>query len=253
MRALLGMVLGLGVAALAGCPSGETEDLFPSTSATSSSGAGSSSSTSTGSGGGGAGGTGGATSSSSGTGGGCAESADCPGFPGEPCAQIACIDGECSVVKPALGTPTVGPAGDCHAKVCDGAGATLDLVDVTDVPDDGSDCTIDACDQQGTPTFTPKGKGTACSTGGGAMCDGNGACVACIADADCGALPECSAFVCVSGACVVNMSPDGTQCGGHPIGCEFFDGDPFDCNQNECFHVNGTCNYGTCQGGTCAQ
>jgi hypothetical protein len=68
-------------------------------------------------------------------------------------------------------------AGDCHVNECDGAGNVTSVVDDTDVPVDGNDCTADAC-SGGVPSNPNLPVGTACSQNGGTTCDGSGSCLA---------------------------------------------------------------------------
>lgn len=243
-----GLLLGLAAVVLVGCV-GEDGPVFVRPSSSSSTGATSSSSSSSSSSGdsGGTGGTGGASSSSSsgeGPGGGgasssssssggmaCAESADCPGFPGPPCAQVACVAGSCAVVAPPLGTPTTDATpGDCHSTACDGQGGTVELVDVSDIPDDSNDCTVDKCDGQGKAWNTPLPAGASCSSNGGTKCDGAGACVECFTDADCGGPPTPCASFFDQFACLKQQ------------GCMW---DSFN------WFCSGTPTGGTCTGGAC--
>jgi hypothetical protein len=68
-------------------------------------------------------------------------------------------------------------AGDGQRSQCDGAGNILGVVDVTDAPDDGNQCTTDLC-TAGVPGHGNAAAGTSCDQGGGTACDGNGACIA---------------------------------------------------------------------------
>lgn len=119
-------------------------------------------------GGGGVGGTGGTGGAE------CFTSQDCPGVDDE-CRTRTCINELCGVDLTPAGTPA-GPQalGNCALGVCDGAGNLTQQDDPSDVEDDGQECTDDACPG---PTHMAKTKGTACSQGGGHLCDG-GACVA---------------------------------------------------------------------------
>jgi hypothetical protein len=96
-------------------------------------------------------------------------------------------------------TPTTSQtAGDCHKKVCDGAGNITTIVDDNDPPDDGLECTVDTC-SNGSPVHTPKQSGTACGTG--SVCDATGQCVGCVQNSDCGTDTACKKFTCTSGTC----------------------------------------------------
>jgi hypothetical protein len=125
------------------------------------------------------------------------------------CATPACVGGACvtTYVPSGQGNPGGQTAGDCQKIVCDGSGGAASIADDTDVPDDGNPCTQDAC-SQGVPSHALLPPGTACGTG--LVCDGVGACVGCLADADCGASTACATHHCLSGACVTDDTPYGT-------------------------------------------
>ena len=104
------------------------------------------------------------------------------------------LQSHCDGVALATQTP-----GDCNQRVCDGSGNVADHADPTDVPIDGLECTQDLC-LAGAPKNPPTTKGTKCSQGTGARCDGAGACVECLLDADCASL-KCAANVCLAPTC----------------------------------------------------
>src|SRR5690606_2031604 len=88
-----------------------------------------------------------------------------PGF--GACADADCVGGRCVVVPKPAGTAlpeSVQIAGDCQRLACDGAGAIVTLVDDEDLPRDGIDCTLDACDR-GLPIHEPVKEGTPCTGG----------------------------------------------------------------------------------------
>lgn len=151
---------------------------------------------------GGAGGGGGAAatslSSSSSSGGGgpaCYVPADCPD-PMSECVLRTCEAGACGTAFVAAGTPTSHQkAGDCRRSVCDGHGAEVVFADDADVPIDGDPCTDDRCDT-GVADNPPSGPGAPCDKDGGKVCDGAGACVACVTASDC-AIGQ----ACVNNAC----------------------------------------------------
>ncbi|MFT3771238.1 MAG: hypothetical protein QM820_37965 [Minicystis sp.] len=188
-----------------------------STSSTSGSGGAGGSTSSAGTGGSmGAGGAGGSTGGSMGSGGAastaastsssgsggiaCATPQDCPGADTE-CQARTCNAGTCGIGVMPSGTPVEAQtAGDCQKNVCDGAGAIITVADPTDPQDDGDDCTLDACN--GTATMhTSAPLHTACNQNGGHYCDGNGACVECALDADCGATTACTSALCTAFHC----------------------------------------------------
>lgn len=233
-------VLGLVGAVLAAC-TGESGELFTSaasssassassSSSSSATGTGASTSSSSSSGATGGGGTGGASNSSSSSGGACSEAADCAGYPGTFCSPVACAGGMCTTFPVNAGTPAADSTpGDCHSEVCDGAGGVVYLLDPSDVPGNGNECTPGTCGPQGQPAVTLAPKGTPCSQNGGTMCDGGGTCVQCVADDDCPQPPSCFSFF------------DQASCMMHP-GCSW---DP---NWWEC---TGTAVGGSCVSGAC--
>lgn len=166
-----------------------------------------------GEGGGGAGG-GGAGGATGGTGGTttmaeCTVAGDCPD-PGNECLERACDGGKCAPSPVAQGTPLAAQSsGDCQTAVCDGNGATTSEADDADVPADGLECTDDVC-TAGVPSNPPVAADTACGAGGALYCDGNGKCVGCTTDAQCGATTDCQAPSCDAGACAPNFVAPGT-------------------------------------------
>ena len=78
----------------------------------------------------------------------------------------------------AVGTRTAAQtAGDCRAQQCDGAGMEVRVIDNSDLPVDGNQCTNDIC-IAGTPSNPSLVAGSPCSQSGGTMCNGSGSCVA---------------------------------------------------------------------------
>jgi len=163
---------------------------------------------------------------------------------------------------------------------------TADIIDATDLPNDGNDCTDDLC-TAGQPSNPPLPAGTSCGQGKDLVCDDSGTCVGCNGPEDCiGADGACSWRVCVDQECGVTNAPNGTSCNdnvycngadscsngscsqhaGNP--CDGPDGDG-DCSetcresQNDCNgnDFNGAvCNDGTycngndaCSNGNCSQ
>ena len=70
--------------------------------------------------------------------------------------------------------------GDCKTIVCNGAGGTTTAINNSDVFVDNITCTLDQCNA-GNPLNPPAPANTPCSQTGGIKCNGNGACVACLA------------------------------------------------------------------------
>ncbi len=156
---------------------------------------------------------------------GCVTAGDCPPT-GNPCLSPVCNAGACGTTPVAMGTPTsMQTPGDCHTNECDGMGNVMSVVDDTDVPVDGNACTGDVC-MNGVPSNPALPARTACNQGGGTLCDGNGACVQCLATADCPATGnECLVAACTAGACTTADVPQGT-----PTSTQT----PGDCHTNEC-------------------
>jgi len=207
----------------------------------------------------------------------------------EPCTEDTCdfTTGTCRN-EPIDDQPVPGVnqvPGDCRVVLCVD-GATADIIDATDLPNDGNDCTDDLC-TAGQPSNPPLPAGTSCGQGKDLVCDDSGTCVGCNGPEDCiGADGACSWRVCVDQECGVTNAPNGTSCNdnvycngadscsngscsqhaGNP--CDGPDGDG-DCSetcresQNDCNgnDFNGSvCNDGTycngndaCSNGNCSQ
>jgi plastocyanin len=116
----------------------------------------------------------------------CRVAADCPADTHE-CVEATCEAGVCGVVFAPFGTDASGPdgGGDCHKSVCDGEGGYSSTQDETDAPGPSGPCVVSFCDGT-SPTEVPEAAGTRCKDGErGAVCDGEGQCVECVADTDC--------------------------------------------------------------------
>jgi hypothetical protein len=147
---------------------------------------------------GGLGGLGGLGGQGGAGGAGCVQPSDCPAPPSE-CEEATCEAGACGVAALPAGTPTSAQTvGDCLTQVCDGAGATTSEPDDGDPPMSASACLLGVCDA-GVVELVSAPAGTSC--GVGLVCDGQGACVGCLAPADCGADLPCSTRTCEAGAC----------------------------------------------------
>ncbi|APR81951.1 Hypothetical protein A7982_07300 [Minicystis rosea] len=205
---------------------------------------------------GGAGGTTSSSSSSTGGDGGapiaCATLADCPGVDTD-CQHRACTAGQCAVAFEPLGTPLPAQTdGDCHLAICDGAGAPIAVSDDGDVLADDNPCTADVCNA-GMLQHPALPAGTSCSGSNGTKCDGNGACVECIADTNCPAgvcwMGHCPALPCADG--VKDGTETDTDCGGScPNKCEIgqhclSDNDCYShwCLGGSCIHLDGCSDF----------
>jgi hypothetical protein len=138
-----------------------------------------------------------------------------------PCGTFTCEARACKAVYAPEGTavPDHTP-GDCMKPQCDGHGGTVLVPNAADVPPSPDPCTLHTCSASG-PTQSYAQSGTTCSSG---VCDGTGACVACVADAQCtmGTSPSCSStHTCISCSDgVQNGDETGVDCGGsHCLEC----------------------------------
>ena len=147
----------------------------------------------------------------------CSTPADCDN-PQNACQLSSCVAGKCGVSPKPVGTvlPTQ-PLGDCKEKQCDGNGATVDVVDDTDVKIDGKECTDDVC-TGGVSSNPAKPAGTACGTDGHLFCSAGGACVECGEPADCAVDMECRHPTCRAGSCGFDDVSKGTPLAAQTVG-----------------------------------
>jgi hypothetical protein len=141
----------------------------------------------------------------------CTTPADCDQLPEDSeCRTRTCDGGVCGLDFAASGTPlnaTQQTAEDCRLVVCDGAGEVESVVDDTDVPVDGLECTSDSCDG-GMPSNPPVASGTVCAAG---ECDADGDCIGCSDAADCGGESTfCEVVTCVDQVCGIDTTEAGT-------------------------------------------
>ncbi|WP_438037672.1 hypothetical protein [Sorangium sp. So ce128] len=170
---------------------------------------------------GGAGGTGGSMTCAGGATP-CDTIGDCP-TPATECVKATCEARCCGTTSVPDGTATMAgqEAGDCKQQVCDGDGGTTSIRDDTDKPAD-DECNVGTC-PGGSPGSAPKTAGTSCTTGG-KVCDGNGACVGCLADTHCTAPQVCDPMgthTCVDVSCTdgaLNGGETDVDCGGIDAG-----------------------------------
>jgi len=155
----------------------------------------------------------------------CNSATQCPGTDTE-CQTRTCVSHTCGFNFAPNGTPVAAQTpGDCKHNQCNGSGAIVTVNDDVDAPDDGNQCTVDACNN-GVPFHPPVAADTACNQGGGSYCDGAGACVECNSAAQCaGVDTECQTRACSAHTCGFNYAPPGT-----PIAAQA----PGDCQQNVC-------------------
>lgn len=141
----------------------------------------------------------------------CAGPDDCTQFPpDDACRSRTCIDGVCGQRFADAGTrlnESLQTPEDCRVVACDGAGEPTTLTDDTDVPDDGLECTEDAC-VDGVPHNGPAREGTPCAAG---SCNDAGQCTGCRSADDCGGRDEfCQQITCDDGICGVMSTPANT-------------------------------------------
>lgn len=107
------------------------------------------------------------------------------------------------------GDPGGGVPGNCMKVTCDGQGGPLQVIDDTNVDNDGNLCTSDIC-TGGVGSHPPTATGSSC--GGTLQCDGAGKCVGCTKNMDCGVDSACATYLCQANTCVTNNTPMGGGC-----------------------------------------
>jgi hypothetical protein len=124
----------------------------------------------------------------------CLSASTCPGTDTE-CRPRSCVDGACGFTNTRGGTVIAAQvARDCKRIVCDGAGSSFTVAEVTDLPVDNNPCTSDLCTGD-TPSNPALAAGTNC--GGTSVCDGMRVCVGCLTAATCpGTDTECHSRTC---------------------------------------------------------
>jgi hypothetical protein len=155
---------------------------------------------------------------------GCLVAGDC-GVDSE-CQHPTCTAGVCGVKNEPQGKALAAQtSGDCKVEQCDGSGGSEKVDDNADVPVDATTCTGNVC-TAGAPENPPVPAATTCHESTGTLCNGAGACVACLLPADCpGADDECKKRTCTAGACGVSFTASGTQVASQTGG---------DCKKNVC-------------------
>lgn len=134
------------------------------------------------------------------------------------CLTRTCTGGNCGVSYTTNGTALPSGdqvTGDCQQLQCNGTGGTKSVAYNSDVPpDEPNDCTTESC-STGTPVHPPKTINTACSSLGGAYCDGSGTCVDCNTAAQCPD-PNPTNF-CVIAACSSHNCGSANELSGTPL------------------------------------
>ncbi|MBK9264211.1 MAG: hypothetical protein IPM54_30970 [Polyangiaceae bacterium] len=118
-----------------------------------------------------------------------------------PCTIDTCENGApkmTNVPADTLASPTLQQPGDCKKVICDGMGGQKTVIDDTDMPDDGNQCTIDTC-SNGAPLMTNVDVNTPC--GLNQKCNASGQC-GCMKIADCdNTYSFCKQRSCNAGVC----------------------------------------------------
>lgn len=137
----------------------------------------------------------------------CDVPSECPD-PAGPCEVATCENNTCGFEPVPQGTAlAVQTVGDCQVEQCDGAGATEEVPDDADLPDDSNDCTDDVC-TAGVPSNPNHPAGQTC--GAGLACNGSGQCTGCVTPAQCGTDDECTTHTCVASVCGQSFTAAGT-------------------------------------------
>ncbi len=137
---------------------------------------------------------------------GCNVPSDCPA-PATACQSNSCSAGACGTTNAAAGMP----CSDSGGTVCDGNGS---CVPGCSMPADCPNITTTACQANlcnpmvSLCMLVDAPPGLPCSDNGGTLCDGNGACVACLMASDCA--PQTT--TCLLNSC----DPTAHTCGSMP-------------------------------------
>lgn len=136
----------------------------------------------------------------------CAVDTDCP--PKEECAEWKCniAAAKCERMVANEGLPAGAQTnGDCKQVVCQGGEYAL-IVDGTDSPPPGEECTVNLCDGDGEVTIVPAELGTNCISG---TCNGKGMCVDCLSAMD---WTTCGGANCPVKLCNGQASEESSDC-----------------------------------------
>lgn len=156
---------------------------------------------------------------------GCAGPGECPGADTD-CQTRSCTSGVCGFLYTPPGTKvTEQTPYDCKKNVCNGKGAVSVTFEAGDLQDDSNECTLDGC-SNGSPTHANLAAGAPCTDPSKPVCNGSGACVACLSAAACpGQDTECQTRTCTGGVCGVAFAPLGA-----PVQVQ----SPGDCKKTVC-------------------
>jgi hypothetical protein len=166
---------------------------------------------------------------------------------GTACVTPACgASGTCTTLNAAAETPCT----DHGGTVCDGDGKCVACVQASDCPKPSTACVTATC-AGGACGTTNTPEGTACDDSAGKVCDGNGKCVECLANADCtaGATCDASTDTCTTASCTDGVK-DGQEtdvdCGGATC-----DAQDRTCPNGEMCLVGPDCQSKVCTGDVC--
>lgn len=145
----------------------------------------------------------------------CQSPSDCLGEDTQ-CRTRTCEGGMCGVLNVPAGTLLTDQVpGDCLEQQCDGNGESTVVPQNTDIPEDGKECTVDACNG-GVASNTAKAPGAACNTTD--HCNAASECVECVIDANCASnVCNMRTFVCADAMCgdgAENGDETDLDCGG---------------------------------------
>jgi hypothetical protein len=129
------------------------------------------------------------------------------------CTGWTCTNSTCAPSYTAQGTalpPGSQTDGDCQEEQCNGTGDVQNAPDDGDLPpDDGNQCTESAC-SNGVAIHPALPANSPCNQGGGMVCDGASACVACNAPTHCPGGMVCESPTCTNHVCGLMDTPNNT-------------------------------------------
>lgn len=163
----------------------------------------------------------------------------------DDCTADLCVDGGCSNLTVADGSPCADGSGSCQAGDCvipDGCEGV--------VCNDGNDCTIGSCDA-GNCSYDDAPDGQLCN-GGAGTCEAGECKEPAVCEGGCDDGKECTSDSCLAGTCVNTDVADGTSCAAGTGSCESGSCQPIDlCVGVNCDDDN-LCTVDTCAGGNCS-
>jgi hypothetical protein len=142
--------------------------------------------------------------------------------------------------QPFTSTSSVGGSGGSGGEA---EGGSPPGCDPAECDGEDTECAFRACDANDACVMENAAAGAVC-TDGGEVCDGDGACVACVDDGDCDDTDVCVQNACLPAACINNqLDPDESDvdCGGPCLPCDngMGCGDAADCVSLYCDKTQG--------------